>query len=48
MNLLSQALTTSIDGRGSLEKDFNELIYMNLYIILYITIDQVDLFHGYI
>ena len=34
--------TQKIDSRCYLEKEFTELIYMNLGMVLYLTINQVD------
>ena len=38
--------TLRIDSECSLEKEFTELIRMNPWIVLYLTINQVDLCHG--
>ena len=37
--------TPRIDGGCSFEKEFTKLIYMNHQIILYLIVNQVDLFH---
>ena len=38
--------TLRIDSGCSLEKEFNELIRMNPRIVLYLTVNQVDSYHG--
>ena len=38
--------TLRIDSGCSLEKEFTELIYMNPWIILYLTVNQVYSCHG--
>ena len=38
--------TLRIDNGCSLEKEFTELIRMNPWIVLYLTVNQVDLCHG--
>ena len=38
--------TLRIDSWCSLEKEFSELICMNPYMVLYLTVNQVDLCHG--
>ena len=40
--------TLRIDNECSLEKEFTELICMNLLIVLYLTINQVYSCHGYV
>ena len=38
--------TLRIDSGSSLEKEFTELIHMNLLMIFYLTVNQVDSCHG--
>ena len=38
--------TLRIDSGCSLEKEFTELIHMNLWMVLYLTVNQVDSCHG--
>ena len=38
--------TSMIDSGCSLEKEFTELIRMNPWIVLYLTVNQIDLCHG--
>ena len=38
--------TLRIDSVCSLEKELTEFIHMNLLIVLYVTINQVDLCHS--
>ena len=38
--------TLRIDSRCSLEKEFTELIRMNPWMVLYLTVNQVDSCHG--
>ena len=40
--------TLRIESVCSLEKEFIELIRMNLSIVLYLTINQVDSCHGFV
>ena len=40
--------TLRIDSGCSLEKDYIELIRMNLLMVLYLTFNQVDSCHGYV
>ena len=37
--------TPRIDSRFSLEKEFIEVIYMNLLMVLYLTFNYTDSFH---
>ena len=38
--------TLRIDSGCSLEKEFNKLIHMNPSMVLYLIVNQVDLYHG--
>ena len=38
--------TINIDSECSLEKEFTELIHMNLWMVLYLTANQVDSWQG--
>ena len=38
--------TLRIDSGYSFEKEFAELIRMNLWMVLYLTVNQVDPYHG--
>ena len=40
--------TLRIDNGCSLEKEFTKLIYMNPLMVIYLTINQVDSWHGYV
>ena len=40
--------TLKIDSECSFEKEFTELIHMNPSMVLYLTVNQVDLCHGYV
>ena len=40
--------TLKIDSGYSLEKKFIELIYIDPLMVLYLTSDQVDSYHGYL
>ena len=40
--------TPRIDSECSLEKEFIKLIHMNLSMILYLTINQVYSYHGFV
>ena len=38
--------TLRIDSECSLEKEFTKLIHMNPLMVLYLTVNQVDSYHG--
>ena len=40
--------TLRVDSGCSLEKEFTELIRMNPWMVLYLTVNQVDSCHGYV